>query len=144
MKTRDVAIVIFYDKKFNIIVQERGRHSKIGEKYGFFGGSIKKGETPKQAIRRELFEEIGFVPKILDYWTKYSFIVKEEGKYRGWLVNLYVFLSVITPRLEKAEIAEGKGMIKMNINKAIDEGGFNVGGVAFLQKIKNKLLEILR
>ena len=28
----------FYDTNGNVAVQERGLHSKIGEKYGYFGG----------------------------------------------------------------------------------------------------------
>lgn len=30
--------------------------------WGFFGGSIDEGETPEEAFRRELFEEIGYRP----------------------------------------------------------------------------------
>lgn len=30
--------------------------------WGFFGGSIDEGETPEDAFRRELFEEIGYRP----------------------------------------------------------------------------------
>jgi len=39
-EVRNVAIVIFYDKEGNILVQERGSHSKIGEKYGMWGGRL--------------------------------------------------------------------------------------------------------
>jgi hypothetical protein len=38
MTTRNVSICIFYDKEGrNIIIQERDNHSKVGEKYGFWG-----------------------------------------------------------------------------------------------------------
>ena len=35
MAKREVSIVIFYDTNGNVAVQERGLHSKIGEKYGY-------------------------------------------------------------------------------------------------------------
>ena len=38
---------------------KRQRHT-----WGFFGGTLESGETPYQAIRRELQEEIGMVPDI--------------------------------------------------------------------------------
>ena len=34
-------------------------------KMGFFGGSIESGEEAKETAERELFEEIGYKPKIL-------------------------------------------------------------------------------
>jgi 8-oxo-dGTP pyrophosphatase MutT (NUDIX family) len=34
-------------------------------RWGFFGGSIEDGEEPEETAKRELFEEIGYRPKIL-------------------------------------------------------------------------------
>ncbi len=33
--------------------------------WGYFGGSIAKGESPRRAAARELYEEIGYAPKKL-------------------------------------------------------------------------------
>ena len=49
---REVVIVFFYDKNLNLLVQRRRSHSKVGEKYGFFGGGIEEGESAEQALRR--------------------------------------------------------------------------------------------
>jgi len=138
-EVRNVAIVIFYDKEGNILVQERGSHSKIGEKYGMWGGQIESGETPDQAIKRELKEELGFVPEKLDFWCNASYIVVEPGKYHGWKINQAVFVSPITPELEKTETHEGEGMVKITIDEAIASKGFSVGGTKFLKKIKKEL-----
>lgn len=140
MPERNVAVVVFYDQEGNIVVQKRGSASKLGEKYGLWGGQIEKGETPEQAIKRELQEELGFVPEKLDFWCNFSYIVSEEGKYNGWSINQSVFISPITLELEKAETHEGEGMIKMTIDEAINSRGFSIGGTEFLRKLKSELL----
>lgn len=131
--------MIFYDEDLNILVQERGNHSRLGEKYGFFGGRIREGETPEQAMERELFEEIGFVPKELNYWLKDSYVVEEEGEYKGWLINCHVFLSPITPNLENSKISEGKGIVKMSLEKVIRGEGFPEKSTGFLKGLRAKL-----
>jgi len=138
MPERNVAIVIFYDDKENIIFQERGSASKIGEKYGFWGGQIEPGETPEQAIKRELKEELGFVPEKLDFWCYLSYPVVEDGKYHGWMMNHDIFLSPITPGLEKIKTYEGEGVVKMTINEAIESKGFSTGGTELLKKFKKE------
>lgn len=139
MKIRNVAIVIFYDQDLNILVQERGEYSKVGEKYGFFGGQIKEGEEPEEAMERELLEEINFIPKDLQYWLKYSYIIPEEGLYKDWLVNCSVFLAPVTKELENCQVSEGKGMLKISLEKVIEEDGFPKNSTAFLKGLRKKL-----
>ncbi len=141
MPERNVAIVIFYDDKENIVFQERGSASKIGEKYGLWGGQIETGETSDQAIRRELMEELGFVPEKLDFWCNYSSITLEKGKYNGWKINHAVFISPITTKLEKAHVYEGTGIVKMTIDEAIKSKGFSIGGTEFLKKFKKEFYD---
>ena len=110
-------MVLFTDGE-NIIVQVRGKHSRVGEKYGFIGGGIEKGETKEEAIRRELQEELGFIPNELKYIGTYPFIVQEESKLKGWKINQVMFTAPITPEVEKANISEGEGLIKLKIEKS--------------------------
>ena len=134
MKIRKVAIVAFIDDK-SVIVQERGGHSKVGEKYGFWGGQIEEGETKEEAVRREMLEELGFIPKILTYLGKYPFIVKETGKFKGLRVEQFVFISPITQRLIKSKIKEGDGMVLIDLDKAIAGDGFIQGSTYFLNEV---------
>ena len=139
MPERNVAVVVFYDQQGNIAFQKRGAASKLGEKYGLWGGQIELGETPDQAVRRELKEELGFIPEKLDFYCHDSYLVVEEGKYHGWLINQAVFISPITPELDRAKVYEGEGLVKMTIDEAIESKGFSVGGTKFLKRIKKKL-----
>lgn len=140
MPTRNVALALFTDGE-KVIIQERGKHSKVGEKYGFIGGEIEKGETKEEAIRRELQEELGLIPKNLKYIGTYPFFIQEEGKLKGWKINQVMFTSPITPEVEKANISEGKGLVKLTIEEVIDGSGFPIGSTGFLKKISNQLME---
>jgi len=135
MKSRTVSVVVFTDGK-DVIIQERGSHSKVGEKYGLWGGKIAKGETKENAIKRELQEEIGYVPEILKYLGKYTYLVSEEGKYKGWKINQFVFTSPITPELKKAKVKEGGGIIKMPLDVASQGQGFPQGSTSFMSVLK--------
>jgi ADP-ribose pyrophosphatase YjhB (NUDIX family) len=115
------------------------RPFEVRGKYGFFGGRIREGETPGQAMERELLEEVGFVPEELDYWLKDSYVVEEEGEYNGWLINCHVFLSPATSELEDSKISEGKGIVKMSLEKVIKGDGFPQKSTEFLKGLRAKL-----
>ena len=139
MKVRNVAGVIFYDKELNLVFQIRGDRSKVGELYGFFGGEIKAGETPKEALDRELAEEISYKPKKLDFWGVFEYSIKEKGEWFGHRIIQNVFLSPTTPSLHKTEVYEGDGLIVMSLDKAIKGKGFPKNSTRFLRGLRERL-----
>lgn len=46
------------------LLQLRNSDKRFKHTWGFFGGLCDKGETPFEALQRELVEEIGFVPEL--------------------------------------------------------------------------------
>lgn len=99
---RKVAVIIFYDNEGNILLQDRKNYSKHGEEYGFFGGKMEKGETPEQALKREMREELELDIKDYRLFKKYRRIIPEIN--RDVIMN--VFLSKI-PDVSSLKVNEG-------------------------------------
>ena len=72
---RVVAAVILQDGK--ILVCQRTRHQTMPMKWEFPGGKIEEGEQPRDALRRELDEELGIDATIGDE------IARIRHEYRG-------------------------------------------------------------
>src|SRR3990172_3386774 len=143
---RKIAIVIFYDKEFNFLVQLRKGHSKVGEKYGFFGGGIEDGETAEKAVRRELREELQYSPKELKYRGVYSFKINmPDSKFNGEVRCGELFLSPITDELLKT-VAEGDTeKIILPGNRVLENKNKEFGPVEFLdsERLKRDLTIII-
>ncbi len=62
MEHYDVVIAIVVNKAHQILLSRRQAHQHQAGKWEFPGGKIKPGETPQQALARELQEELGIAP----------------------------------------------------------------------------------
>ena len=74
---RKVSILIPYIIKENnvfVYLQKRSKDAKrIPGYFGFFGGGAKGNENPEEALKREMKEEISFIPEGYVYFKKYEF-----------------------------------------------------------------------
>lgn len=92
----------------------------------FGGGGIKESEDIRQAIERELVEELGFIPENLSFWREYSFTIEEKAQYKGLRITLHIFLSPITKKLEKAKVLEGNKKVKFKIADILNSDEFDL------------------
>ncbi|MBI2356540.1 NUDIX hydrolase [Candidatus Dojkabacteria bacterium] len=74
MQKIECAGVIFITSDNKILLEDRRKIKKHGEHWSFFGGSIEKGETPEQAMKREINEEMGYRIDNYTLFNKYTFI----------------------------------------------------------------------
>jgi 8-oxo-dGTP diphosphatase len=74
---RVVAALIVKDDK--ILVCQRTRHQTMPLKWEFPGGKIEDGEQPREALRRELEEELGIDAEIGDQVTSIRHTYKGGG-----------------------------------------------------------------
>jgi 8-oxo-dGTP diphosphatase len=93
MKRIDVvAGIIFFKNQILCVQRPKNRLHYISEKFEFPGGKIEKGETKKEALKRELFEELHITTNIKSLFlsvvhkypdfelTMHSFICEVETK----------------------------------------------------------------
>lgn len=65
-KIEVVAAIIYFDNQILCVQRPENKLSYISEKFEFPGGKIEKGESKKEALKRELIEELNFVPTKID------------------------------------------------------------------------------
>jgi 8-oxo-dGTP pyrophosphatase MutT (NUDIX family) len=71
MEERRLALMVFYDEKGRVLLQDRRDMSKYGEEWGYFGGGIDGEESPEDAIKREILEELEFEIDVPEHLGKY-------------------------------------------------------------------------
>ena len=103
----EVSVILFYNGKGEILLQDRRTRSKWGEDYGFFGGRVEEGETPEEAIQREIKEELGLEGITFELYRKYT----HTNPSTGVKVKRNVYLSDL-PDISKLTCTEGKMEIR--------------------------------
>jgi len=143
MKTRNVAVVIFYDNNKRILLQDRRGISKLGEEYGFFGGEIDKGETPEQAIVRETKEELDFDLKEYKYVGEYSYEIKDslKKKFANFDFDIVLCKVFIAPLDDPSKFKqkEGKNMRLFSLDEAEKLKMVSNGDIEIVRKLKKVL-----
>jgi len=90
--TVDVAIAILLHKT-KVLVGWRQANQHQGNKHEFPGGKVEAGETPEQACRREIYEEVGIGIKD---WHVFD-VIRHE--YDDIIVNLHLFYAYVPDEL---------------------------------------------
>jgi 8-oxo-dGTP pyrophosphatase MutT (NUDIX family) len=113
------AIIVTPDRKF--LLQHRDEKPGIWfpGSWGLFGGAIDEGETPGQALLRELAEEIGLVPSEITYFTQIAW------DYARWGLGIklrYTFeVPISFEQMPGLLLREGQGMCFFSADEVLRE-----------------------
>src|SRR3989344_2047057 len=97
--------------KGKILFQLRDENGRNPNKWGIFGGGIKKGETPTEALIREVKEELGIKISKLD-------ILKE---YKIPFIDYHIFEINLNYSQKNLKLNEGKDMKFMTIKEFLNK-----------------------
>jgi A/G-specific adenine glycosylase len=92
---RLTAVVAVIRRDGKVLIQRRPEKGLLAGLWEFPGGKLRPGETPQQALRREIKEELGIVVKNM------TFLTSVKHAYTKYVVDLHAFLAepVQKPRL---------------------------------------------
>jgi 8-oxo-dGTP diphosphatase len=65
-KIEVVAAIIYFRNEVLCVQRPENKYSYISKKFEFPGGKIEAGESKKEALKREIIEELGVSPSIGD------------------------------------------------------------------------------
>lgn len=89
--TVNVAIALLFHRR-QVLVGWREAKQHQGNKHEFPGGKVEQGETPEQACRREVIEEVGID---VDEWHAFD-VIRHE--YDDIHVHLHLFHAMVTQK----------------------------------------------
>ena len=124
---RVVAGLIVKDGK--LLVCQRTRHQTMPLKWEFPGGKIEEGEQPRDALRRELEEELGILATIGDE------VARIQHEYpNGGMVELRFFDSARIsernrePDFQRYSVGRSKGSAEVRFSGSGSDAGQRSGG----------------
>jgi len=102
------AIILTDDGRY--LLQHRDDIPQIWfpDHWGCFGGAVDAGEDPIAALKRELYEEIEYVPNEITYFTRFDFDLAELGMDRYYR-NYYV-MPVTAAEQKRLVLHEGRAV----------------------------------
>lgn len=110
-KPRDVSVLILYNKERKMLLQHRTEDApRLPGYWGFFGGGLEPGEKQKDALYREIKEELSYVPKSPK-------LVRTQNVSIG-LGKKYIYIEECDES-QKLVLGEGQGMAWVTADEAI-------------------------
>lgn len=102
------AVAIIVNLKGEFLLQKKTMNYVHSGKWGFFGGGIKSNESAEEAIRRELFEELGIKFNNFKLFSKGKHMINEY-KYEE-----IVFILKFDKNIGEIRLGEGAGFAFFN------------------------------
>ena len=74
-----VAVALIFNKQNKILIGRRAKTEPLAGFWEFPGGKIESGETPQEALKRELKEELNVESEINEHFIDYTY---PNGKFK--------------------------------------------------------------
>lgn len=111
-KIEVVAGIIFYKNEILCVQRNKNKYSYISEKFEFPGGKIEKRESRRDALKRELIEELNISPDI-----KAEFLTVEY-EYPDFALTMHTYIcEVSTKKLTLREHLSHKWLTSNDLKK---------------------------
>jgi len=119
MFVKNLSLIILFDRNGKILLQNRKIMSKYGEEWSYFGGKIESGESPEEAIVREIKEELEFNLKDFKFLKEYVAYAKLLKNGEMAEIKQHVFLRLINlDDFDTMVLHEGDGMSWFSVEEA--------------------------
>ncbi|MCF7872541.1 NUDIX hydrolase [Candidatus Woesearchaeota archaeon] len=138
MEIKKKSLIVFFDDKKRILLQDRRNHSKFGENWGFFGGSLEREENFKDALVREVKEELDFD---LDL-SEVNFVDYMDFEIEGIRAINAMFVCPLGDKLKNFVVLEGSGAELFSIEDAKKLN--TVGANKFIHKHVDIILDKIK
>ena len=99
-KNETVVVLPYFKNKVLMQLRDFKEGIAFPGNWGFFGGGVKKGETPVEAAKRELFEEISYKPGIV-----HKLCTNEIPQFKNLILHSYC--CPLTIPVESIKLMEG-------------------------------------
>ncbi|MFT7036372.1 MAG: 8-oxo-dGTP diphosphatase [Cyclobacteriaceae bacterium] len=84
-----VAAVLCFEDKILCVQRPENKLPYISKKYEFPGGKIEAGESQKEALKRELVEELNITPQINDLYLTVN------HSYPDFVLTMHSFICIV-------------------------------------------------
>ena len=101
------AIILNKNKQYLLQLRDDYPHIYFPGRWGLFGGAIEKNETELDAIRRELYEELEFQPKDIDFFSRFNFDINNGEKQINYFRS-YFICNINDDEATNLKLHEGK------------------------------------
>ena len=132
---REVAILVLYDKDGRMLLQKRTLDAPTFPGiWGFFGGGIEKGESPSEALKREIYEELEYEVRNPEFVFEHEY--RHENPPRK--LKRFVFIEAYDPE-RKLVLHEGERMGWFSHEETLEISDIPSFNRPVLKKIHDKI-----